>query len=92
MSFKGISYLELWQPFCSAEHVHLCNFCRGHYEEQFCKIILNLGHWFRKCCLKDFLSRALATLLFGEAEHLCYFERGHHGEHSCEVMTFGPVV
>ena len=23
MAFKGISYLELWQPFCSAECNHL---------------------------------------------------------------------
>ena len=26
MSFKDISYLELWQPFCSAEWNLLCNF------------------------------------------------------------------
>ena len=29
MSFKVISFLELWQYFCSAEHNHLCNFGRG---------------------------------------------------------------
>ena len=35
---------------------HLCNFGRGHYEEQFCKFISNLGQWFRRrCCLKIFL-------------------------------------
>ena len=28
MQFKGISYLELWQPFYSSEHIHLCNFGR----------------------------------------------------------------
>ena len=87
MQFKGNSYLELWQPFCSAERNHLCNFCSGYYEEQFCEIILNLGQWFRRrCCLKDFLYGALAALLFGGAKHLCNFERGHHGEHSCEVI------
>ena len=42
MQFKGIPYLELRQPFCSAEHDHLCNFGRGYPEEQFCDIILNL--------------------------------------------------
>ena len=26
VSFKDISYLELWRPFCSAEQNHLCNF------------------------------------------------------------------
>ena len=47
---------------------HLCNFGRGHYEEQFCEFILNLGQWFRRCRLKDFLSGALAALLFSGAK------------------------
>ena len=58
--FKNISYLELWQPCCSAEQNHLCNFGRGCYEKQFCEIILNLGLWFR-CQIKDFLSGALVA-------------------------------
>ena len=58
MLFKHISYGELWQPFCSTECIHLCNFGRGSYEEQFYEIILNLGQWFRRCLLKDFLSVA----------------------------------
>ena len=29
MPFKGISYLELGQPFCSAERMHLSNFGKG---------------------------------------------------------------
>ena len=41
MPFKGISYLELWQAFCSVEHNHLRNFCKGYYEKQFGEIILN---------------------------------------------------
>ena len=64
MPFKGISYLELWQPFCSVECNYLCNFDRGYPEEQFCEIILNLGQWFRSCRLKDSLSGALAAFLF----------------------------
>ena len=56
ISFKDISYLELWQPFFSAEWNSLCNFGRGYYEEQFCEIILNLDKWlWRKCHLKIFL-------------------------------------
>ena len=56
MSFKDISYLELWQPLCSVDWNHLCNFGRMHHEEQSCEIILNLDHWFkRKCRLKVFL-------------------------------------
>ena len=43
MSFKDISYPELWQPLFSAEGNHLCNFGRGCYEEQFFEIILNLA-------------------------------------------------
>ena len=69
MPFKGISYLELWQPFCSMEPTHLCNLSRVYYEEQFCETILNLGQWFRRrCCLKDFLSGALEALLLSGAE------------------------
>ena len=68
-AFNDISYLELWQPCCSAECNLLCNFGRGFNEEQFYEIILNLGQWFRRrCCLKDFLSGALAANLFGVAE------------------------
>ena len=57
MSFKDISYWELWQPFfCAAEQDHLLNFGRGYYEEQFCEMILNLDQWFgRRCLLKLFL-------------------------------------
>ena len=32
---------------------HLCNFGRGHHEEQFREIILNLDQWFRRYCFKD---------------------------------------
>ena len=44
-----------------------------HHEEQFCKIRLNLGQWFRRCHLKDFLSGALVVLLFGGAEPFMHF-------------------
>ena len=83
--FKDISCLQLWQPFCLSECNHLCNFVRGHYEEQFCEIILNFDQWFR-CRLKDFLSGALAALLLSGANYLCNFGRGHHGKYSCEVI------
>ena len=33
MSFKDISYLELWLLFCVGEQNHLYNFGRGNYEE-----------------------------------------------------------
>ena len=71
MPSKGISYWELWQPFCSVECNHLCNLGRGYYEEQFCVIIYNLGKW--RSCLKDFLFGALAALLFGGVEQFMQF-------------------
>ena len=42
MSFEDTSYLELWQPLCSVDWKHLCNFGGRHHEEQYCTIILNL--------------------------------------------------
>ena len=83
MLFHDISYLELWRPFCSAERNHLCNFDKGNHEEQFCEIILNLDQWFRRCYLKEFLSRAL---VFGGAKPFMQFDRGSYVEHSCEII------
>ena len=37
------------------------NFGRGHREEHFCEIILNLDQWLRRIRHSDFSSRALAT-------------------------------
>ena len=68
MPFKGIYYLELCQPCCSAERNHLCNFGREWCEEHFCEI-MDFGQWFRmRCRLKDLLSETLAVLLFGGAK------------------------
>ena len=51
----------------------MCNFGRGFYEEQFCEIIFNLGQWNRRCRFKDFLSGALAALLFSGVEPFMQF-------------------
>ena len=54
--------------------MHLCNFSRGYPEEQFCEISLNSGQLLgRRCCLKDFLSGALAALLFRGEEPFMQF-------------------
>ena len=53
--FEDISYLELWQPFCSAESNQLCNYARGPTEKHFGEIILNLDQSSRRCCLNIFL-------------------------------------
>ena len=63
----------LRHPSCSAEQNHLCNFGKGHYEELFCEIILNKELWFRRRCLKYFLSTALAALLFAQALPFWHF-------------------
>ena len=64
MSFKHISYLELWCPLCSAERSQtICAILAEHYEEHFCLIILNSDQWMRRRChLNDFLFGALAAL------------------------------
>ena len=64
MSFKDMSYLELWQPLCSVERNHLCNFGRGYQEDQFCEIILNLDKWFSgRCHLKVGIMRNIHVKL-----------------------------
>ena len=34
MLFKDISYLELWQLFCSGECNYMCKFGRGYHKER----------------------------------------------------------
>ena len=48
MSFKYMSYLQLWQPSYVTKQNNLGNFGRGHYEINFCEIILHLDQWFRR--------------------------------------------
>ena len=75
MSFKDISYLELWRPLCSTEQNHLCNFKGEYPEEHFYESIFNLDLWSRRwCCLKYFLSGALAVLVFSGADPYMQFE------------------
>ena len=77
MSFKYISYLELWQPFCSMEQNYLCFLVEGemrnnsvnHFEfgpvVQMLFKISYLELWRPSCSV--------------ERNHLCIFQ------HSCEV-------
>ena len=63
----------------------LCIFGRGHYEEHFCEIILNLGKRLkRRCWLKVFLSGGHVCLM--KQNCLSNFGREHYGEHSCEII------
>ena len=56
MPFQGIFYLELWLPLCSSCAILV---------DDICEIVLHSDQWFRRCHLKDFLSRALAALTLG---------------------------
>ena len=55
MPFNGISCLELWQPFCSVERNHFCNFGRGYLKEQFCEFFFDFGSVVREMFFKRFL-------------------------------------
>ena len=71
--FKEISYLDLWWPFCPAERNHLCDFGKGHYDEQFCEIILNLDQWFMRECYKTTFLIQSSGSPFGGAEPFVQF-------------------
>ena len=87
MSFKDISYLELWRPFCSVERNHLGNFCRGYYEEQFREIILNLDQWFRRrCLLKIFLIWSSGSFVQRSRTICAILVEGIKGKQFCEII------
>ena len=72
MFLKIFHILSSGGPFVQRSENHLCNFGRGHYEEQFCEFVSNLGQWF-SCRLKDFLPGALVALLFSGAKPFMQF-------------------
>ena len=75
MLLKDISYLELWWLFSPAQPNHLCNFGRGHYDEHFSEIILNLDQWLSwRCRFKTFRA-LLATLFSGEEPFVQFWTR-----------------
>ena len=100
MSFKDITYLELWRPFCSAEQNHLFNIGRGYHEEQFCEIIMNLDQWFRRrCLLKIFLIWSSGGPFVQQSRTICAFfiyfffcYRVSRGTILWNYFEFGPVV
>ena len=88
MSLKGISYLELWQPLCSVEWNHLCNFGRRYHKDQFCEIIFEFEPVVKEeMSLKDISYLELWQPLYSvEQIHLCNFGRRHHEEQFCEII------
>ena len=88
MTFKDISYLEIWQPSFSVDWNHLCNIGRRHHEAHPCEIILNMNQWFKnKCCLKVFLiSSSGSPFCLVEHNHLCNFGRGYPEKQFLEII------
>ena len=82
-SFEGISYLELWR---TAELNNLCNFGRGHHEEPFFEIVLNLDKWLDKEKRSFEGISYLELWQTAELNHLCNFGRRHHEEKFCEII------
>ena len=86
MSFKEISYLQLWWPFCSTEQNHLFNLSRGQYKEHIYEIILNLDV-VQEMLFKDISYLQLKQLFcLVDQNHLCNFGRRHYEEHFCEII------
>ena len=74
MSFRCISYLELWRPLCSAKQIHLCNFGRGIMRNRFGPVFSSIF------VLMYFLSRALAAPLFSRASPFVQFWKRHRDD------------
>ena len=74
MSFKDISYLELWMSFCSAEQSQMCNFGRGNYFE-FGQVVQEV------MSSKDISYLELWCPLYSAKwDSLCSFGSSHHEE------------
>ena len=80
MSFKDISYLELWRPI----------FGNRHHEEQFCELILSLDQWFRKRChLKTLLIKSSSSPFVQRSETiLVMLVKGIMGNNSVSLVWF----
>ena len=77
MPVKDISYLEHWQPLCSVEWSHLCNFGRMHHEEQFCGNNFEFGPVVQEMSFKDISYLELWwPFCSAEENHLCNFAKG----------------
>ena len=65
-----------------AEQTHLCNIGRGHHEEQFGEVILNLEQWFmRRSSLKTFFTKSSSGTYIQPSGPICAI-----------LVEFGPVV
>ena len=87
ISFKDISYLESsGGHFVQQSRTFCANFGRGHYEENFCEITLNLGQWFRRCFYIFLIYRSGSPFLPRSKTICAIYYRGHFEKHFCEVI------
>ena len=69
------------------------DFGRGHHEEQFCKIILNLDQLFRRCCSKTFLIYSSGGPFIQWSRTICVVKiEGNMRNNFMKLFKFGPVV
>ena len=69
------------------ERNKLSNFGRGHYEIHLCKIILNLGQWFR-----TIFSISSSGGHFVQWSRTILFSGGQYRENLCEILVSGSDV
>ena len=63
MTFKDISYLKLWRPFCSVEWIYLCNLLENN------SVKLQLSR--RRCHFKIFLICSSGGPFVQPSETIC---------------------
>ena len=86
MSFNDISYLELWQPFCSVEQNHLCNWW-GRESWLLCLICLpGVSWWFSGSSSRCHGLSAVCDCGISWSYSLTIFGRRHHEEQFCEII------
>ena len=71
----------------------MCNFGKGHHEEQFCEIILKLDLWFKRCCFKIFLIWSSGDPFVQRSGIICaILVEGIMRNNLWTYFEFGPVV
>ena len=87
MSFKDISYLELWQTLRSVEWNNLSKISCRHHGEQYCETFFEFGPvvpeemLFKNVSYQELWQPFCST----EWNHLCNFGRVYYEEQLCEI-------
>ena len=87
MLFKDISYLKLWQAFCSEQPNHLCNFSSWALWGIFLSNFIEFGPVIQEEILfKISYLELWWPFCLAERNHLSNFGRGHFRNYSCEII------